>query len=312
MKNTLLALTLAMVPAAFSQDANPPAAPVPPVVAPPPAGQPAVQPQPGQNGMGGGMMGGMMGRNNLGSIGSLLSDAAKVAEFAEYDTNKDGQLSDEEIEAAKDKVFEHFKAEAKKYNKQVLGQYDLDKNGKLDDTKKEGKADSELGMFMKFIAWQEQGWQIQQTLITKFDKNGDGQLTGDEARQAMLPRMEMEYDRSLTLLFKDCDKNNDGKFDAQELAAAKQLATKKYDRDGNGKVDPRESFQATMEAQPLIPGGGGIDMQQFGGRFGGRGGNNGGAAAGGQPGQPGGMGGRGGGRAGRGGGNQIIAPPIDE
>jgi Ca2+-binding EF-hand superfamily protein len=152
-------------------------------------------------------------------------------------------------------------------------------------------------MFMKFVAWQEQSWQIQQSMLTKFDKNGDGQLTGDEARQAIKPRIDMEYDRSLTALFKQCDKNNDGKFDAQELAAAKLLATKKYDRNGDGNVDTRESFQAVTEATFIQSG---VEIQQFGGRGGMRGGNNG--VQGGQPGggrggmimgpqgQPGGMG----------------------
>ena len=259
MRNSMF-LTLAFctaIPAAFSQEVN---APIP--GAPANAGQPqtpAVQ--------GGGMMGGGRGGMNQGS---LLSDAAKVVEFAEYDTNKDGQLSDDEIAAAKEKVFERFKEEAKKYNKQVLGQYDADKNGKLDDVKKDGKPDSELSVFMKFIAWQEEGALIQKTMLAKFDKDGDGQLTGDEARQAFGPRMEMEYDRNLKTLFKQCDKNNDGKFDEQELAAARELGVKKYDHNGDGKVTDRELFQPLMEAMANQGG-----MGQWGGR-GMRGGNNGG------------------------------------
>ncbi len=194
-------------------------------------------------------------------LGNLIDKADKVADFAKFDTNRDGLLDDAEIEAAKDQVFKRFKAEAKTYNRQVLEHYDLDQNGKLDGLRRDGQPDSELELFRRLVSWHEQGEQIQKTLIAKFDIDGDGQLSGDELRQALELRVAMEYERSLTVLFRECDKNHDGKFDELELAEAKQLAIKRYDRNEDNDVDARESFLAVMEAQLALDG---VDLPQWG------------------------------------------------
>ena len=184
----------------------------------------------------------------------------------QYDTDKDGKLSDKEQAAARTAMWASFE----------LRRYDADKNGKLDEKE---TAERDKGRAERATRDAERE-KTRKMLYEKFDKNKNGQFDGDE-RAAV-----GEYFRN-----RRYDTNGDGTLDATEKAAQtkanaeretqREEARKRFDKDGDGKLDETEE-RALRDYY----------RSQFGGR--GRGGRGGGD-----------RGGRGGGgRGGRGGGNQ--------
>ena len=89
--------------------------------------------------------------------------------------------------------------------------------------------------------------------IKKYDKDGDGKLTGDERFNAMGARMEERRQEFM----KTYDTNGDGKFDEKERLAmrdafrkrmedwGRRRAERRYDKDGDGKLNSEE--KAAME-----------------------------------------------------------------
>jgi len=94
------------------------------------------------------------------------------------------------------------------------------------------------------------GREMDPATVKKYDKNGDGQLTGDErtaARSARFEEMRKEF-------LKQNDADGDGKLSDEERRAGfrkrmesmrRRWAERRYDKDGNGKLNDEE--KAAME-----------------------------------------------------------------
>ncbi len=158
--------------------------------------------------------------------------------------------------------------------KMMLRRFDTNKDGKLDEAEKdamkqyqaEGQGRRERGEQTRFTPEQRQ------EMIKKFDKDGDGKLNAEE-RKAMMeerrkkmqaegqgrrergeqPRFTPEQRQEMIKKF---DKDGDGKLNAEERKAAMQARRqerprainpqkredmiKKYDLDGDGKLSREE------------------------------------------------------------------------
>ena len=182
------------------------------------------------------------GRLSLSSVSAARE--ARMAQWRaemlkKYDIDNDGKLNEAE-EAKRRQASEHAARERMERFRQEreLRDHDADKDGKLNETeataRDKERADREKRM-KEFVA--------------KFDKNGDGKLTGDEReeaapafREAMRKRMIAQY-----------DKNGDGELDKGEEAARQQAWDKRrqegrsryelerFDKNKDGKLDEGES-----------------------------------------------------------------------
>lgn len=108
--------------------------------------------------------------------------------------------------------------------------------------------------------------EIPAEILKKFDKDGDGKISADEAK-AMREARQAE-------MLKKYDKDGDGKLSDEErkamqadMEAKHKALLEKYDANKNGKLDPEE-MKAARDAGEEIP---------MGGRGGGPGGKRGGA-----------------------------------
>lgn len=106
--------------------------------------------------------------------------------------------------------------------------------------------------------------EIPAEVLTKFDTDGDGKLSPDEAK-AMREARQAE-------MLKKYDKDGDGKLSGEERKAmqaemeAKRAAMlEKYDANKNGKLDPEE-MKAARDAGEEIPWGGRGPGGQRGGK----------------------------------------------
>ena len=107
--------------------------------------------------------------------------------FSQFDKNKDGRVSREEMREGMDRLF----AEA--------------------DTNKDGFISTEE-MQAHHHAMREQLRQSMRDSWKKADTDGDGALSKAEAEAAKMPRLVRDFDK--------LDKNKDGKLTPDEMAAA--------------------------------------------------------------------------------------------
>lgn len=190
----------------------------------------------------------------------------------QWDLDGDGKFSDEERKVYQKKMRERYAEMQKEY----IRKYDKDGDGKV--TGDEWKAANEARM----KAWREQNPEAaklydermakykkqQEEQIRKYDKNGDGKLTGSEWDGVREEQMEAwkqrdpegyeRYQKRMADYVKQHDSDGDGKLSTEERQAAyakqreqwqQQQAEriKKYDKDGDGKLNREESEAARKE-----------------------------------------------------------------
>jgi Ca2+-binding EF-hand superfamily protein len=189
------------------------------------------------------------GRLSLSSRGA--DRAARTAKWradmlAKYDTDKDGKLSKDE-EGARRKAYEAAARERmERYREQRdLREHDSDKDGKLNETESAARDKANAGRDKERADREKRIKEF----VAKFDKDGDGRLTGAEReaaapafREAMRKRMIAQY-----------DKNGDGELSKEEEGARQKEWDKRrqqfrdryelqrYDKNKDGKLDGEET-----------------------------------------------------------------------
>ncbi len=107
--------------------------------------------------------------------------------FQQFDENKDGKLSREEV---------------RKGTEQMFGEIDTDKDGQI--SQEEMRAHHKA-MHEKMQSKMQERWKTA-------DKDGDGALSRAEVDAAKMPRLSRDFDQ--------LDTNKDGKLSADEMRAA--------------------------------------------------------------------------------------------
>jgi Ca2+-binding EF-hand superfamily protein len=173
-----------------------------------------------------------------------VAEKAKFFKIAGKDTEVDAK----EFAAALAKVGDKGEGFVRKTDRwSSLLRYDKNNNKKIDwfeadafrKQARTGRRDSG-----------RRGREMDPATIKKYDKNGDGQLTGDErsaARSARFEEMRKEF-------LKENDADGDGKLSDEERRAGfrkrmesmrRRWAERRYDKDGDGKLNDEE--KAAME-----------------------------------------------------------------
>ncbi len=86
--------------------------------------------------------------------------------------------------------------------------------------------------------------KVSAVYVARHDLDGDGRLSDAELAAAI----KQLTDASLPVLFKDCDKNANGKLEDAEAADALAAALRQYDLDADGKLDIREASRMSLAA----------------------------------------------------------------
>ena len=186
------------------------------------------------------------GRINEQERKGFYEDYRRIAELRQWDKDKDGKLSKDEI-AAKDAQQERWrKAAEESRHRWMLQRWDEDRDGKISEAE-QAAADK----------WQDEQrkraeeYRAKQAEIRKqADADGDGQLNTEE-RKAYYEAIRRDWD------LRRWDKDHDGQFSKEELAAkeaeqarwrkmsenyrAKQAELRKQaDTDGDGQLNDDE------------------------------------------------------------------------
>lgn len=187
--------------------------------------------------------------------------AAKAARKADellkrFDQNRDGRLDDDERANAKDAMMQEQldrqmarvnagPGGSERFRAQALALFDANKDGRLDD--------DERAEAQKFAEARQDPLSARDDLTKRFDRNQDGRLDADERSQAEAFLVELRAygaSRMRDGLLRQFDRNVDGKLDDQEMTALEQamrprmestpLQRRRYDADGNQKIDDAE------------------------------------------------------------------------
>ena len=176
-----------------------------------------------------------------------IAEKAKFFKIAGKDTEVDAK----EFAAALAKVGDKGEGFVRKTDKwSALLRYDKNNNSKIDWF--------EADAYRKSLrtggrSSRRRGRDMDPATIKKYDKDGDGKLTGDEQAAAWGARMEERRQEFM----KEYDKDGDGKFNEKEREAMRESfrkrmedwgrrrAERRYDKDGDGKLSEEE--KAAME-----------------------------------------------------------------
>lgn len=190
---------------------------------------------------------GEAGRSGRGGRGQLLGQMQ-----AQYDTNQDGRLSNEERQAMQQTW----------RNQWELRRYDRNNDGKLDEEETAARDAEREQQRRRMEQWQQQ-WE---ELRARHDADKDGQLSSEE-RQALFQEMR---ERAELARF---DRNKDGKLDEQETAArdaerqrrrrrGDQLRSRmaerrrewiqRWDADGDGALSDQERSKMTEQLAAAV------------------------------------------------------------
>lgn len=187
--------------------------------------------------------------------------AAKAARKADellkrFDKNGDGRLDDDERADAKDVMMQDqldrqmarinaSQGGGERFRAQALALFDANKDGRLDD--------DERAEAQKFAEARQDPLSARDELTKRFDRNKDGSLDAEERKEADAFLVELRAygaSRMRDGLLRQFDRNADGKLDDQEMMALEQsvrprmdstpLQRRRYDADGNQKIDDAE------------------------------------------------------------------------
>jgi uncharacterized protein (TIGR03000 family) len=164
----------------------------------------------------------------------------------DYDTNKDGRLSRNELPPELRPAFDHI---------------DADKDGKVSREELErgiahlhpARRPSDLiHVLIEMSACDDAcHGEVQQAydILRKLDKNKDGKIDADELKAA---REQIAKDR-VDYLFKELDKNKDGKISRDEAQGLLRRDFDEIDRDKDGFIDREELTRAATARQEAGP-----------------------------------------------------------
>ena len=171
-----------------------------------------------------------------------------VAEKAKFFkvAGKDTEVDAKEFAAALAKVTDKAEGFVRKTDKwSSMLRYDKNKNSKIDWF----EADAYRKSSRRSSRYSGRGGrEMDPATIKKYDKDGDGKLTGDEQAAAWGARMEERRQEFM----KEYDKDGDGKFSEEEQKAirdgfrkrmedwGRKRAERRYDKDGDGKLNDEE------------------------------------------------------------------------
>ena len=185
-----------------------------------------------------------------------------------FDTNKDGQIDEQEKQAIR-QAQEARKAE---FQKKLLEKYDANKDGQLDDQEKAAiKADFEKNAQQRRHMHRRGHGPGKPSsccncgkrpgphpaFMEKFDTNKDGQIDEQE-KQAIRQAQEARKAEFQKKLLEKYDANKDGQLDDQEKAAIKaameakraefmKKIMDKYDANKDGQLDEQEKAAAKAD-----------------------------------------------------------------
>jgi len=227
--------------------------------------------------------GGTGGGAAPGGRGGFGGEDFRQRFLEEFDTNKDGELDEEERAAMR----EGFRKRMEDWRqRRELGRYDKDGDGELNEAEQgeadKGRAEREERMGQ----WRERMEQRRAEWTQQWDKDGDGQLN-DEERAAMregmaergaqmgrqigeiLGGLTDRYDadgdgnlneeeraalrddvhKRFSAIREEADADGDGEVSTEERDAIRKSYTEKYDADGDGELSAEE--RATMVQEEM-------------------------------------------------------------
>lgn len=149
--------------------------------------------------------------------------ARRARLLEQYDTDKDGHLSESERQAAGN----HLKAKGQVLRDRVREQFDADKDGKLSDTERQ-TAKATL---------QEKGSALRTRALEQFDANKDGQLSEEERATLKAAVHSLQQKR------RAAGAGGDGRREAK-AAARQQHLLEQFDTDKDGQLSEAERAKA--------------------------------------------------------------------
>ncbi len=184
---------------------------------------------------------------------------AKMLE--KFDTNKDGELSEEEKKAFREKMGKKGENGKRKCHegceemkKKLLEKYDADGDGKLSD---EEKKTARAAWDEKRKGMEEKMSKMRKDFIEKHDTDGDGELSDDE-KAAMKEKYKAAHEEFKAEMLEKYDADGDGELSEDERkearAAEKQEILEMFDEDGSGELEGEERGKAgewMMENRPF-------------------------------------------------------------
>ncbi len=184
-----------------------------------------------------------------------------------FDTNHDGKLDEDEVAAAHEEMLkEQMDRQAKiaatpagpQIRQRMLEQFDKNHDGRLDDDER-----AEMRKYAEERGLGPDG-EVREDLLKRFDKNADGKL--DEPERAELEKFLQERRVQAAVmrerLLRQFDHNHNGKIDEDERpemekAVRERMASNppqlaRYDRDNDGKLDDAEWAAAREQILLLV------------------------------------------------------------
>ncbi|PLX15332.1 MAG: hypothetical protein C0601_13205 [Candidatus Muiribacterium halophilum] len=206
---------------------------------------------------------GELSKEEAKELGTYMKEKAKEMKEkidSMFDKDQNGKIDENEREALK----EYFKTQKEEFE----AKYDIDKDGRISPEEMDNVAFEDISKMGPMLMRNQKGPQGQRpprppkALIEKFDTDGDGKLSKEEAKElgTYMKEKAKEMKEKIDSMF---DKDQNGKIDGNEREALKEYfktqkekLEAKYDIDNDGKISPEEmdnvSFEDTAIMGPIL------------------------------------------------------------
>ncbi len=235
-KNLMIFASLLMAGAGFAQDSEAQPQPVSHgLFGAQRPGKPTPPTRPNATGVAGqtkGMRPGEAAERGAQALNTARNQIEGMSMFLESDANKDGIIDEAEAKTAEAKFIELLHQRIKEHNEQMVRRFDKNGDGTLDEQEKAVMRET----LEKYRSTLRTKTDNLNELYRRIDKNGNGQISPEEL-QGFIAGLQKQ---ALPVFFKSFDKNNDGKLEGEELAAALAAMMKKYDHNNDGQLDLQE------------------------------------------------------------------------